>query len=368
MSDHDGFVFVTQTVDPDDPVLGVICDSMQALARRTRLTVIANRVVRVPEELAERATVVSLGKEREASRARRGLAYQQALWQAIHHDRARALLAHMCPTYLVQAAPVAKTHRVTAMLWFAHWRDSALLATAQRCSDLVLTSLPGAYPRVTPKLHAIGQAIALDRLQAVAPVVRTPNEPLHIAAIGRTSTIKRFDVIVDAAAALHRRGHDVRLRIVGPSTNDAERGCRRALEAQVARLGIDELVSLEGPRPPRELDEVLAWAHVLVNATATGSGDKTVFEAMAARRPVLVSNPAFGSLTADLPLDLTFPEGSVDHLVDRLVALAGAPQATWRACAELLHQRVEAEHSVDHWADAVCALGLGTPAPGARGA
>src|SRR4051812_47919361 len=74
-------VFVTQLVDPDDPVLGFVVAQIEALATRCeRLVVIANEV-RVDHD-ALPCRVISLGKEHGAHRLLRGLRYERALLQS----------------------------------------------------------------------------------------------------------------------------------------------------------------------------------------------------------------------------------------------------------------------------------------------
>jgi glycosyltransferase involved in cell wall biosynthesis len=351
-------VFVTQIVDPDDPVLGVICDSMIALGRECELTVIANTVRSVPAELTELGVhVESLGKERGTNRVWRGLAYQRALWRAFHERNASALLAHMCPTYLVQAAPIARLHHARTMMWFAHWRDSRLLRAAERRSDVILTSLPGAYPRITTKVRVIGQAIAVDRYARVPDAVDTGE--LRLVAIGRTSPAKRFDLAVEAVARLRAAGTPVRLRIVGPSTTSEELAHRDELAKLVADRGLEHAVDITGPVPPSALQSVFADCDVLVNATATGTGDKAAFEAMAARRPVIASNPAFAELLAAIDPPLQFEPGDVDGLVAVLQALRDAGRPARAAIGEELRRRVRRDHSADRWARKVLEVARG---------
>ena len=63
-------VFVTQLIDPDDPVLGFVVPQIRVLTERFDVVVIANEVRRVPSDLS--AEVVSLGKEHGAGRLTRG--------------------------------------------------------------------------------------------------------------------------------------------------------------------------------------------------------------------------------------------------------------------------------------------------------
>jgi glycosyltransferase involved in cell wall biosynthesis len=347
-------VFVTQKVDEGDPVLGFVPRLVTALSERVEaVTVVANEVVGRPGSFGASVDVVSLGKERGTDRFERLLRFERALSVATR-DGSAAILAHMCPAYLNLAAPMAKARGIATLLWFAHPARSMQLRVADRLADAVLTSLPGAYPLRSRKVRVIGQATDVAALEP-CPALRR-RRALRVVAIGRTSPSKAFDVVIRAAARCREAGLDVHARIVGPSTTPAEHHHRAQLERLVSGSGLDARVTVEPGVPPHEVRDVVCGSDVLVNAMVAGSGDKVVFEAAALGRPVIVSNPAFGGLLRDLPLDLTFPDRSADALAERLQAVAAANASTIRTVTDALRSRVVAEHSIDHWADAVVGI------------
>lgn len=243
------------------------------------------------------------------------------------------------------------------MLWFAHPSVSPTLRIADRLADAILTSLPGAYPLPGPKVRVIGQAVDLEDFP-FSP--RRRDAELRLVAVGRTSPSKGFPVIVRAVAAAREAGVDAGLRIVGPSTTPAELRHRAELETLIReRLG--DAGSLEDAVPHERIAAVLGEADVLVNAMVAGSGDKVVFEAAALGRPVLVSNPAFGDLLGELPLTLRFPPGDHRALAGRIGELGSAGDDARLAVAKELRARVERDHSLGHWADAVRAAAKERP-------
>ena len=341
-------LFVTQNLDADHPVLGSVIGSVTALAERfDRVTVIANEVGRLPGDLP--ATVISLGREEGASRSGRGAMYQRMLAQTTRSGRADALLAHMCPVYVNLAAPFLRLRRVPSLLWFAHPSVTPSLRMADRLANVVLTSLPGAYPLPGPKVRVIGQAVDLERFP-FAP--RPRSDQLRLIAAGRTSPSKGFPTIVRAVAAARQAGVDAHLRIVGPSTTPEEIDHRAHLQ-QLVREELGEAGSLERGMAHADMAAAIAKADVLVNDMVAGSGDKVVFEAAAVGRPVLVSNPAFSDLLEDLPIRARFPAGDHRTLSDRIVAIAAADDEARETTAKELRLRVERDHSVGHWAEAV---------------
>jgi glycosyltransferase involved in cell wall biosynthesis len=341
-------ILVTQLIDPDDPVLGVITAQVEALRPHCeRLVVIANHVGSVPPSLA--STVQSLGKERGLGRLHRGLRYQRLLMRAARGPKPVTLIAHMCPEYLNLAGPIAKAFDMRTVLWFAHPRQSGTLRRAERRADRIITSLPGAYPYRDTDVRAIGQAVDVDRF----PVTAIPvTEPRTVLALGRTSPVKGYATLVQAMALARDRGADLRLAIVGPSTNEAERRHREELAGSIAALGLEDRVRLEPAVAPKDVPDLLRSCTAVMNVTAAGSGDKTVFEAMAASRPVFVLDGAFNELVADVPLTLVH-SGTPESVSDCLVRIAHAAPHELETTARILRGRVESGHSLRSWTDAV---------------
>jgi glycosyltransferase involved in cell wall biosynthesis len=346
-------VFVTQLVDPDDPVLGFVVAQVRALTERfTTVVVVANEVRTVPDELG--AEVVSLGKERAWGRLRRGLHYEQVIAGLARRLRPGVLLAHMCPTYLNLAAPMTKAFGMGTMLWFTHSASTATLARAERLADCVVTTFPGSYPRSSPKVRAIGHSIDTSRF-SFAPLRREPG-PLRLLALGRTSEQKNYPLMVRALDLARRRGAAVELRIAGPATTGREALNREELRALVDRHGLSGCVSLDEGVPPRRVPALIADADAVLNATTEGSADKVVFEAMACGRPVVTSSSVFGPLLAGLPVELRFRAGDAGDLAGRICGLAAAAPGETARIGRVLRDRVEAEHSLSHWADQVLGL------------
>ena len=95
--------------------------------------------------------------------------------------------------------------------------------------------------------------------------------------------------------------------------------------------------------PYAEVPGLLASADAVVNTTLGNAADKVVYEAAGACLPVFAASPVFDGL---LPEGLRFPAGDAQALAERIRGYGGEAGPGLRA-------RVEAEHSVEHWADRV---------------
>jgi colanic acid/amylovoran biosynthesis glycosyltransferase len=165
-------------------------------------------------------------------------------------------------------------------------------------------------------------------LRHFRPQSRLERDSRLILAVGRLVEKKGFDVLVDACAILQRRGHDFRCEIVGKGE------LHDALARQITAYGLDDVVTLVGPRPQDEVRAAYQKAALFALPCRIGSdgnrdGLPTVLlEAMACGLPV-VTTPVTGN-----------PEIVDDGLNGRLVP-ENDPVALASALAELLQDETQ---------------------------
>ena len=151
-------VFVTQVVDPDDPILGAVVAKIRALAKRVdEVSVLALRAV--PDVLPENCRVRLFGG---SSKGARGRLYASALRRELS-PKPVAVVAHIVPLYAILAAPLTKPARVPLLLWFTHWKPSRTLVLAERLSTAILSVDRRSFPLDSGKVVAIGHGIDTDR-------------------------------------------------------------------------------------------------------------------------------------------------------------------------------------------------------------
>jgi glycosyltransferase involved in cell wall biosynthesis len=320
------FVFVTQHVDPEHPVLAATVPKIRALARRfDEVAVLAASAV--PGALPENCRVLEYGAEARLDRGRR---YAAALERELRR-RPAAVLVHMTPLLAVLAAPLVRPRKVPLLLWFTHWKRSRTLVLAERVSNTVLTVERRSFPLASKKVVAIGHGIDLARFTCTH---RTPAARLRVVALGRTSPAKGYETIVRAAALA-----DVDLELRGPSFTAEERAERERLAALGAIVA--------EPVPYDAVPALLFGKDVLVNNMREGALDKVVYEAAATCMPVLASNSGFEDV---LPPELRFVREDPHDLADKLVRLRDGDR---NEIGIELRAAVEERHSVEHWADEV---------------
>ena len=337
-------LFVTQKVDPADPILAATVPKIRALAARVdEVVVLADS--EVPGVLPENCRVSTFAAPFKVGR---GLRFAAALAAELRPKPA-AVVAHMCPIYAVLAAPLARPLGVRVVLWFTHWNPSPTLRLAEKVSTTLVSVDRRSFPLPSKKVRAIGHGIDVGEF---ACTDHRGDGALRLLALGRYSPAKGLDVVVHAVAAT-----DARLTVHGPTLTPLEREHRATLGQLVEALGVGDRIRLEGPVPRARVPELFAEADLLVNNMRAGAPDKVVYEAAASCLPVVASNPVFDEL---LDSELRFTRDDPDDLVARLREFGARDAAARRELGRRLRERVAAHHSADSWADGILrAAGLG---------
>jgi glycosyltransferase involved in cell wall biosynthesis len=321
-------VFATQRLDPADPVLAATVPMVRALAARVDELVVlcdsaAAGVVPANVRVHEFGAATQLG---------RGVRFERALGAALR-ERPLGFVAHMVPLYAVLAAPLVRPRRIPLVLWYTHWKGHAVVRAAEKLCTAVVSVDARSFPLRSSKVRGIGHGIDVTEFTC-SP--EPPGEQLRVHVLGRYSPAKGLETILRGAAltGAHVEAH-------GSDESFAE--YKRGLDALARELGVDG--ELGGPVPRGDVPELLARSHVLVNNMRAGAPDKVVYEAAASCVPVLASNPVFDDLLGD---ELRFERDDAEELAARLRALD-------RSRRPELRELVAANHSVEHWADALLA-------------
>jgi glycosyltransferase involved in cell wall biosynthesis len=324
-------VFVTQAADPRHPVLGATLPKIRALAARVEeVVVIADTVT--SEALPDNCTARSFAAP---SQAARGARYVAALAPELMR-RPVAVVAHMSPIFALLAAPLARPLRVPLLLWFTQQAAGPSLQAAERVVDRLLTVDVRSVPLRSRKVSAIGHGIDVAALSCV-PERRPPLR--RLLGLGRYAPVKGWETVLRAIAMLP----DATFTLHGPMLTDADRAHRPRLESLAETLGVRERVTFGTDVAYAEVPHLLGLADALVNATWGNAADKVVYEAAASCLPAFAASPVFDTL---LPESLRFRGDDPQSLAERVSTYETGAGPHLRA-------RVEAEHSVEHWADRV---------------
>ncbi len=335
-------------VDADDPMLGHTTVWLNALAARcAAVDVLTMRAGRLA--LAPNVRVISVGKERGYSEARRVIHFYAALGRLLRQQRYMACFAHMNHLFAILGAPLLKAAGVPITLWYAHKSTGRMLGLAERLVDHVVTASAESFRLPSRKVLLVGHGI--DTALFCPPPA--PAENRTILSVSRIAPVKRLETLI---AALRQPGlAGARLRIVGEAAAP-DAGYAEGLRRRAAEWGVSERVIFTGGIPYHETAREYQSAAVAVNLSATGSIDKAALEAMACGVPVVTSNEAFQTMLAPWSETLWVPPESPEMLPSRLERALALSPAERMAMGQSLRQMVVEGHSLDRLMDRLVAL------------
>lgn len=149
--------------------------------------------------------------------------------------------------------------------------------------------------------------------------------PVRVLSVGRLDPFKGFPLLVEAIADLTRRGVDVEVRIVGQGD------LRDSLAEQIARLGLDDRLTLVGALGEDQVVEQFHWADVYVSASFMESLPVVFMEALATELPVVATNiGAVTELVRDGENGVVVPAADVPALAEAIARLATDPDLRTR--------------------------------------
>ena len=145
---------------------------------------------------------------------------------------------------------------------------------------------PGQPSKVIPFFTSILTDAQVSRARDAARNKR-PGDVLRVLYVGRLSTSKNVDTLLEAAALLKSRGVGISCAVLGDGPE------RRSLEARSSELDLGRQVQFTGAVPFERVLEFYEWADVLVLTSETEGWPKAIAEAMAFGLICIGSNRGF---------------------------------------------------------------------------
>ncbi|MDY0356722.1 MAG: glycosyltransferase family 4 protein [Sedimentisphaerales bacterium] len=232
------------------------------------------------------------------------------------------------------------------------WQQaSALVACSEGLRQRALRFLPSAQIDVIPN------GVDLDRFAPGEEPLGTPR-PLRLITVGRLSTTKRLDMLIEAVERLGAAGDSVQLTIVGGGALENE------LRGRISAERFRGMVTMTGRQDADRMPELYRTHDVYVSASAQEGMSNAMLEAMASGLPIVTTRcEGVDELIADngLVVDEASPKALAraiaafvnDRPTLRAMSTAARRQAerfTWRSVAERyleLYERIVTQRGVN---------------------
>jgi glycosyltransferase involved in cell wall biosynthesis len=245
-------------------------------------------------------------------------------------------------------------------------RRGLYVATA-RLADLVApnanTTVPEWLDLGFPphRVRWLPNGVPTDEAMLATPP-REPEQPLRLLAVGTLDPRKQYLTLIEALGRLKDRSWT--LDHLGRNDSDPEH--RKAVDAAIARHGLQDRVTLHGPQ--KDVGRWYAQAHILMHPSLVEGFPNVLLEAWAWGCPVLVSNRGemaqlVRSGVNGIVCDPTDTDAFVEALAGVLDDPARLPEMGAAGRAEVV-SRFTIKAAADNWLDAIETV---TNDPGLRG-
>lgn len=342
-------LLITQKLDINDDLLGFMHDWVGEFARRSgQLTAIALGVGEY--HLPENVRVLSLGKEKAPIFKK--IKYVFKFFNYIWRERRNydSVLVHMNKEYMILGGIFWRLAGKKAVLWYNHkegnfWsRLAGILAWR-----IFYTSKYSFFARQELKKGRL-MPVGVNS-EAFKPQENSLPAPSSLLFLGRISPIKNPDILIEAAKILDEKGQNFALSFVG----EAGRGDLEyfsGLKSLAKELEAKGRIKFLGKISNQEAPDFYQRHEIFINLTNSGSFDKTILEAMACGRLVLVSNRACEDFFNEEQQKLMmFQERNAKDLAEKIEGLLGLTVEEKQKLSVQMRKIVVARHSLRVLAD-----------------
>lgn len=293
---------ITQVVDKNDSDLGFFHRWIELLAAR------AERVLVVclkegSHALPANVTVLSLGKEKGASRWQYVKRFYKIIWS--RRKEYNGVFVHMNPEYIILGGLLWRLWGKKILFWYTHKAVNLRLRLAEMLATKIFTPSKESFRLRSKKVEITGHGIDVqefDRTSLRPPTSRREAAPgklpqLRLLSVGRISPVKDLETVIKAVDELRKRGVMAELDIVGDTKMPQDEEYKKTLADLIVAAGLSNFIRMNGGVAYDKMGDIYRTHDLFVHTSRTGSIDKVVLEALAAGLTVFSSSEAFADLT-----------------------------------------------------------------------
>lgn len=280
---------ITQKVDKNDAILGFFISWLNEIAKDVeKVQVIC--LFKGNYQLPANVDVFSLGKELGKGRISRYFKFYKLAKKLL--PETDAVLAHMCPEYIVAINKFNKKTNKPLFLWFTSKGVSKYLIKAEKVVKKIFTASKESCRIVSNKIVVTGHGI--DSNYFMPKKEKKANESFKIISVGRIAPVKNYEMLLEALNMIDLEiKNKIKVKLIGEALLKKDRRYLKDLELEIQNSKLDNIIEFVGPIAYQEIVSYFQNADLFINLSKTGSVDKAVLEAMAVCVPILTSNESF---------------------------------------------------------------------------
>ncbi len=328
-------LIITQKVDQHDSVLGFMHHWLEELANHCQqMAVICLELGKY--ELPSNVKVLSLGKEMGQSRFKYILRFYYYIWR--ERNNYDAVFVHMNQEYVLLGGVFWRLCNKKVMMWRNHPLGNFMTRIAVMLSHVVFCTSQFSFTARFAKTKIMPAGIDTESFVDYGQ----QRLPESILVFGRIAPIKKIETIIDAFSQISTKRPGATLTIVGDAL-PVDIIYLEQLKEMVTSLQLESRVAwLPGVSNTKAVNVYNKYS-VYINATPSGSFDKTILEAMASGCLILTSNESWRGSIDDR---LIFPQNDSSMLAQKIDELLCLDVIERDERSEHLRKMVDESHSL----------------------
>src|SRR3989344_3450964 len=311
-------LIITQKVDQNDQLLGFSIGWFRRFAEKfDSMTILC--LERGEFDLPENIEVISLGKDRGASKLAQLVNFYKNIW--LLREKYDAVFSFMNAIWIVLGACLWRLLGKGIFLWYAHKTITWKHRLAVKLTNSIFTSTPEGFRVKSKKVMVVGQGIDTDVFKPISKYRNVEmSKCLRILSVGRIASIKNYEILIETAKLLKGQGVNFELTMIGEPVFQKDFEYGQKLKAIVSEMDLNQQVKFVGKVINKNLPLYYQSSHIFVNLGKTVSLDKTIVEAMACGINVISSNDAAIKF---LPKELIVGGSDPKELAEKIKEISG---------------------------------------------
>ena len=312
-------MMLTPMVDETHDVLGFIPTWIRKLAAGTDhlfvITLDSDKETDLPENVSLFSLRVKNG------RLKKLIYFYKLLTGHILREKINIIFCHMYPLFTCLAGPVASILRIPIVTWYTHRAVTFQLRLAHFFASRIVTASKESFGINSSKVIITGHGIDINMFKP--PEKFNDGHKKIILSVGRISPVKNYETLIEAANILTNGmgNKDLNFMVVGGMVNRESQAYHLKLKRLLETYQLEDKFTFVGPVSYKEMARCYQCCDVLVNLSPTGSFDKSVLEAMACGKPVLVCSESFIDFLGGKAEDFIFDERNPYSLSEKILLI-----------------------------------------------
>ncbi len=347
---------ITRKIDNKDGGAGFMYNWLMKLEKRThKLSVICQE--RGDITGLEHMNIYSLGKEQIKDKPDliKKIIYIYRFYKYIFRLRKRYdhVFVHMHWIYILLAGWYWRLSGRKIGFWYAHVQTVFWAKLASYFVNFIFSPSEHSFMFAAHKLRKVGHGIDTDMFKPLE--TRQRSGKWQLISVGRLSTVKEYEVLVEAINILvNEYGiDDFNIRMIGQPANKVDFGYVEGLKKKIKEYRIEEYFEWLGDVANKDVNRFFQESDVFLSQQPGGGFGKSVLEALACGLVCVMPTPVYNEVLGNYKEKTIFESKNPKDMADKLKGVFNWDQEQINGYRDIMIGYVKKNHNLESLMDKI---------------